>query len=94
MPSSKQIPYRTPAQRRSPPGVRRGLFLLHQVGVYLFLHGIGNLALEGHVDSLVHALGEELDDFAGALQSGAAIEIPASKAPVFKAGKAFKDAIK
>ena len=27
-------------------------------------------------------------------QSGAAIEIPASKAPVFKAGKAFKDAIK
>lgn len=27
-------------------------------------------------------------------QSGATIEIPASKAPVFKAGKAFKDAIK
>lgn len=27
-------------------------------------------------------------------QSGAAIEIPASKAPVFKAGKDFKDAIK
>ena len=27
-------------------------------------------------------------------QNGKAIEIPASKAPVFKAGKAFKDAIK